>query len=86
MPELPDLHLMEVKINRNCKDKSFTKIVKSDISKNLAIESPFTLFSITAQVKGKELCLLLKNKDSEVQAGYEKEFSICLNMGMVIFR
>lgn len=64
MPEGPELKIMTEYVNDFCNKKNFSKIVKSDINKNIKID--FKNFNMLAFNRGKEMKLILSNNDDNM--------------------
>jgi len=74
MPEIVEVKIMSEYINKVCRNKYFTNVKKSDISKNSKIILPFSKFKIQSESYGKELKLILKEN--------KKIINIYFNLGM----
>jgi endonuclease VIII-like 1 len=76
MPELAELKLTADFINSVSKGKTFINISKNPVHKGLALSKPFSLFTVSAISRGKELLLSLKDKNSS------DEKLLLMTMGM----
>ena len=59
MPEIVEVEIISEYINKVCKNKYFTSINKSSVSKNPNIKISFEKFKIKSEARGKELKLTL---------------------------
>jgi len=64
MPELAELKITADYVNEMCDTISFWSIKKNPVHKGSEVEMPFHKFSITAESRGKELMLYLKDQFS----------------------
>ena len=76
MPELAELRLTADFVNKVANGLRFKTIKKNPIHKGKDISVPYKLFTISAESRGKELMLTLKNTDSD------KKKHLLLTMGM----
>lgn len=76
MPELAELRLTADFINEAAHGENFVNIQKNPVHKGLDIECPFSSFKITAESKGKELIVTLKDNHSTEQR------KLLMTMGM----
>jgi len=76
MPELAELRLTADYINKSANGLKFVNIKKNPVHKGKDIEVPFKFFRISAESRGKELMLTLKDNDSK-----EKR-NLLMTMGM----
>ena len=67
MPELAELRLTADYINKSANGLKFVNIKKNPVHKGKDIEVPFKFFRISAESRGKELMLTLKDNDSKEQ-------------------
>ena len=65
MPELAELRLTADYINKSANGLKFVNIKKNPVHKGKDIEVPFKFFRISAESRGKELMLTLKDNDSK---------------------
>lgn len=76
MPEIAELRLTADYINSSACGLKFTNITKNPAHKGNLIKSPFSYFTITAKSRGKELMVILADRDSD------KVVKILMTMGM----
>jgi len=74
MPELAELRITAKFINEFSNGLTFSRIQKSQVSKNLDISTPFKSFKILAESRGKELLLTLYT--------VEEKLKLLMTMGM----
>lgn len=77
MPELPEIHGMAGVINAHAAGRTFTKCVKSSVTKLALPQVPKHSFTICGQSRGKELLMTLK----PLEQGGSLRYIQC-NMGM----
>jgi len=76
MPELAELKLTADYINKSAADLLFVNIRKNPIHKGKEISVPYKKFYISAESRGKELMLLIKDKYSQ------DSMNLLMTMGM----
>lgn len=76
MPELAELKLTADFINKFAENNIFTEISKNPIHKGLSLDKPFSSFKISAESRGKELLLYIKDTNSDLQQ------NLLMTMGM----
>lgn len=90
MPEGPELHLSSLFVNQSGKGQIFSgKILKSEVSKNPAIQWDMPFYTITAESRGKEMKLWLEeclpkegNQVVQVQPLQPQKICILFRFGM----
>jgi len=65
MPELAEIKLTADYVNKSANGLKFTNVVKNPIHKGKELDIPFNKFQITAESRGKELVLYLKDLSSK---------------------
>jgi len=76
MPELAELKITADYINEMCDTICFQRIVKNPVHKGKEFKVPFHKFRITAESRGKELMLYLKDDLSD------RKLNLLMTMGM----
>ncbi len=76
MPELAELRLTADFINKSANGLKFVNIKKNPVHKGSEVVAPFEYFNLSAESRGKELILTIKDADSN-----EKK-SLLMTMGM----
>ena len=76
MPELAELRLTADFINESSDRLRFVNIKKNPVHKGSEVETPFKYFKLSAESRGKELMLTIKDSDSD------KKKHLLMTMGM----